>query len=288
MSDAAGRLTRLRDGLAARAADARAKASATTTPRRAPPRGDDGKGRLARAKAAFEELRARQAARVPSPAPSTSARLEELRAGAKDAAMSALRARRRHTPTRAGGSAGERGTGRLRLVVVVVAVCALLAWMLRGACDEPPPPVVAVAAPVCATCPEAPLCVPPVRVARPTVPRRQKARIAPTPREALDVDQRAPPPWLEAFRRQVMARSTILAACFVGTERPGAAWWTARFDPTSGRAIEGDLAPVQGGPPLSTTQEQCVLRGLQDTPYALGAAAAADPAARRLRLLLEF
>ncbi len=174
---------------------------------------------------------------------------------------------------------------RIVVGVVVVAVAALL---LRGACDEPPAPIVAAAAPVCATCPEAPLCVPPVRVARPTPPRRAKAKIPRTPRDDLDVGERAPPPWLEAFRRQVMARSTILAACFAGNERPGAAWWTARFDPGGGLAAEGRLEPVQGAAPLSTAQEQCVLRGLQDTRYALGSAADADPAARRLRLLIEF
>jgi hypothetical protein len=287
MSDAAARLARLRDDVAARLAAARTRASSTAAPPRSPPVVDG--ERLERTRARLAAARARSDARANRGGATTvSSRLVDLGAAAREAARSAAAqasstiARRRATmPTT------PPSQPALRVVVVVVVVVALLAWLLRGACEPAPVPP-PTATPVCATCPEAPLCVPPVRVARPTPPRRAKAKIPPTPREALDIDNRAPPPWLERFRRQVMARSTILAACFAGSERPGAAWWTARFDPTTGAATEGRLEPVQGGPPLSTTQEQCVLRGLQDTRYALGDVVDADPTARRLRLLLEF
>ncbi len=183
------------------------------------------------------------------------------------------------------GSTGPAIAWRLTLFVAFAVVIALL----RDACAEPPPPPPPTPPPSCAACPEAPLCVPPVRVARklPPVPR-SKSKVAPTPREALAVGERAPPPWLESFRRQVMARSTILAACFAGIDRPGAAWWTAQFDPGTGTATTGQLEAAQGSAPVSTEQAACVLRGLQDTRYALGPEGGLDPAPRRLRLLIEF
>jgi hypothetical protein len=309
MTDVPARRARLRDELAARLAAVRARGTAAEGARTARAGDIDvskRRGLIDRAATAAAAARARLTARTADartptarPAAATTARIDALRMEAlrtEALRMEALRGDARAAAERAtralasrgATTAGARSGGGGARIVAGVLTGALLVWLFGDACADDPAPVATVAAPTCPTCAEAPLCVPPVRVARPTPARRVKAKIPPTPREALDVGERAPPPWLEAFRRQVMARSTILAACFAGTERPGAAWWTARFDPASGIAADGRLEAVEGGPPLLAAQSLCVLRGLQDSRYALGAAADADPAARRLRLLIEF
>ncbi|MBM4280246.1 MAG: hypothetical protein FJ137_05645 [Deltaproteobacteria bacterium] len=293
MSDAVSPSPDARGAAAARLAQARSGRRAPPLPR------VDSAALLDRARSRAEAARARlpaaaSAVRTPPAAASTEAlaalgpRLGRLRDTALAARRRAADAWGRRPST---GGAGATAPGPVSRVVAVVAVLLLLLVLLRVACAPapPPPPPPPPEAAECAACPEAPLCVPPVRVAKkPASSPRVRSKVPPTPREALDVSERAPPAWLETFRRQVMARSTILAACFAGTERPGAAWWTARLDPGAGVVADGALEPVEGGPPLSTEQSACVLRGLQGAPYALGATATLDPTQRRLRLLIEF
>jgi hypothetical protein len=278
----AASLASAKAGLAARLQRARARFDA--------PRGASAmRGAAERARLAASTKTVQGAAHASSMASGAWTRRARLLQDALQAKRHAL-IRKRHADDVDGDSASPQRGSLSRAMLVALGV-AVLWWVWPASCGDPPTKVTDKTTPAlaaCAACPEAPLCVPPVRVARPRPVPRAKARMTPTAREDLDVGERAPPPWLEAFRRQVMARSTVLAACFAGSERPGAAWWTARLEPRAGVASEGRLEPAQGGAPLSSAQEQCVLHGLQATAYALGSAVDVDPDPRRLRLLLEF
>ena len=116
----------------------------------------------------------------------------------------------------------------------------------------------------------------------PRVSRRPRAAYTPEAPEAL--------PWITALRLQVAARSPRLAACFVGTARPGALKWTAAVDPTVGRVSDQSLEPTLSSDPLSKAQRDCALDVLSTPEYRLeagtGSAARSTPA--RVGLVIEF
>lgn len=121
---------------------------------------------------------------------------------------------------------------------------------------------------------EAPPPLGEVEPAAPAAPLPSRPE-APTPRMTrLDRPTLpAPPPrspdWLQAFHEQVAARAPRLAACFVGTEQPGALRWSTSVDRASGRVSEHRLQPTLQGASLTEAQESCVLQVLGEPAYKL-------------------
>jgi hypothetical protein len=77
------------------------------------------------------------------------------------------------------------------------------------------------------------------------------------------------PAWLAAFQLQVSARSPRLAACFTGSDRPGALRWTASLDPKSGAVSDHAFEPVGATAELSPAQRACAVKALSDPAYRL-------------------
>jgi hypothetical protein len=107
-----------------------------------------------------------------------------------------------------------------------------------------------------------------------------------TSRPAFQLSAQAPPPWLDAFRMQVAARSPRLSKCFNGTERPGSVRWNLTFSPESGSVSEHTFEPV-GRAELSESQHTCMTSVLSSPPYAIEGV---DPRSvpPRLSLVIEF
>lgn len=118
-------------------------------------------------------------------------------------------------------------------------------------------------------------------------PLRLEGRVEGSDRTSLALDPLAPPTWLPEFRLQVAARSPRLAACFVGTERPGAMRWSALVHARSGRATESVVEPVFRGASLAEDQLDCLVKGLTEQPYVLDPSSP-EVAARRVSLIFEF
>jgi hypothetical protein len=179
-----------------------------------------------------------------------------------------------------------------RTVVVVVVVLAVLVFLLRDCGCAGPSPTAPSPEAVALVCPEVPECGPAPKKnkpvpKRPSVPRQ--AKTAPQSRDVLGVAQLRAPPWLQALRLQVTARSLALAACFNGTEKPGALRMSAMATPSSGVLADPVVEPLVGGPVLSGQQRVCVTRVLTDPPYRLPTDGVADAdIGTRISLVLEF
>lgn len=97
----------------------------------------------------------------------------------------------------------------------------------------------------------------------------------------------APLSWIAAFRLQVAARSTRLATCFQGAERPGTLKWTTSVEPVEGRVSEHALEPMIDTASLTTPQRTCVLGVLSSPTYDL--VTGDEPATpSRVGLVIEF
>ena len=97
------------------------------------------------------------------------------------------------------------------------------------------------------------------------------------------------PPWLQALRLQVTARSLALAACFNGSDRPGALRLAATVTPSSGVLADPVVEPLVGGPVLSSVQRSCVTAVLTAPPYRLPTDGVVDAdVGTRISLVLEF
>lgn len=114
------------------------------------------------------------------------------------------------------------------------------------------------------------------------VSRRARPAYAPTTPEPL--------PWINALRLQVAARSTRLAACFVGVAQPGALKWTASVDPGAGRVSDQTLEPTLSSEALSAEQRDCALGVLAEPPYRLltGEGSEARSTPSRVGMVIEF
>lgn len=120
--------------------------------------------------------------------------------------------------------------------------------------------------------------------------RRRKpltGKIDGSERADVDVEPPAPPSWLPKFRLQVAARSPRLAACFNGSEQPGAMRWTALVHAPTGRASDSVLEPVFRGASVDNTQRECLEAALSEPRYRLPEP---DPSAvaRRVSIIFEF
>ncbi len=175
----------------------------------------------------------------------------------------------------------------------LAAVLALLLLLTQCPDDEAAPLPVAVAE----ACPEVPTCgevkkkktVPRPKTTKP-IPRT--GTTVPQPRDVFAIPQLRSPPWLQALRIQVSARSLALAACFNGTEKPGALRLTATVTPSSGRLADADLEALSDAVAIDEKTRRCVLEVLQSPPYqlrdALGGDADGDDIGTRISLILEF
>jgi hypothetical protein len=95
------------------------------------------------------------------------------------------------------------------------------------------------------------------------------------------------PPWLDAFRHQVAARSSRLAACFVGVDGPGRLQWTTTVSGIAGRVSHHALSPIGSSSSLTTPERTCLLGVLSAPRYDLRATdGSAIPS--RVRLLLAY
>jgi hypothetical protein len=124
------------------------------------------------------------------------------------------------------------------------------------------------------------------------IPKRKQRRklagkVKSEPRGKLALEVPPVPPWLDAFRLQVAARSPRLARCFEGNERPGAMRLSALVNAGSGRISEPVVEPAFRGTDLTSTQEKCLVRVLAGQPYQL-VAVAPEAASRRVSLIFEF
>lgn len=177
----------------------------------------------------------------------------------------------------------ERKKRRRRRVlkVVILALLILLALLSRCNCDEAETP--ALAPPQAVEPKPAPK---PVRVASKAPPI--SARSPMLPRTAFEGDKSPEPAWLEAYRLQVAARSPRLAACFEGTDRPGALRWTAAVNSESGQVSDHAVEPLGSTLELSTRQKECLLDGLSWPLYKLPQSKDAPSTSPRIALVIEF
>ncbi len=120
-------------------------------------------------------------------------------------------------------------------------------------------------------------------VAVPTIPEQQPRQGRPefTPEEAET------PPWLDAFRLQVSARSPGLAACFVGVNGPGRLQWTTSVSPSVGHVSDHELQPLGSTEELSSLQRTCMLGVLSGPNYTLRVPDGSGAPAR-VRLLIAY
>lgn len=168
--------------------------------------------------------------------------------------------------------------GRRRRLGLLVLLLLLLGLWSRCRCGEEvveaPPPLGEVEP----AAPAAPL------PSRPEAPTPRMTRLD---RPALPTPPPRSPDWLQAFHEQVAARAPRLAACFVGTEQPGALRWSTSVDRASGRVSEHRLQPTLQGASLSEEQESCVLQVLSEPAYKLPS----EPGQllpERVALVIEF
>ena len=179
-----------------------------------------------------------------------------------------------------------------RSAVAVVVVLLLLALLLRDCTCTPPPSPLPADDAVALVCPEQPECGPAVTKKKPpskAVPRPRQGTTAPQARDVLAVPQLRTPPWLQALRLQVTARSLSLAACFNGTDQPGALRLAATVTPSSGVLADPIVEPLVGGPVLSSVQRSCVTTVLTTPPYRLPTDGVVDAdVGTRISLVLEF
>jgi hypothetical protein len=170
-----------------------------------------------------------------------------------------------------------------RTLALLIAILLLLLLMRCECTEEPEAPAV-----VEPTLPEPPPPKKPVAPKRPkTPPVVLEGTVPASERDTLAVEPTTPPTWLPQFRLQAAARSPRLAACFNGSEKPGALRWSALVHARSGRVSESVIEPVFRGVSINDAQTDCLIKGLTEPPFALDEP---DPqaAARRVSLIFEF
>lgn len=178
----------------------------------------------------------------------------------------------RRGPRHDAGRRRRRGLGLLVLLLL------LLALWSQCRCGEPEEDAPAPIGEAEIAEPAAPL---------PPRPEPPKPRLDRLDRPALPAPPPRSPDWLQAFHEQVAARAPRLAACFVGTEQPGALRWSTSVDRASGRVSEHRLQPTLQGASLSEEQESCVLQVLGEPAYKLPS----EPGQllpERVALVIEF
>lgn len=171
----------------------------------------------------------------------------------------------------------RRARRRQRTLAAIAVLLLLLLLLQRCEPDEAPAPA-----------PIAEVVARPAPPPAPAPPRRPTSKVRKQPRPPLKTEDLATPPWLSAFRLQVASRSTRLARCFSGVERPGALRWSALVDAGSGAVSEQALDAVDGVV-LTGPQRDCLQGVLAEPPYRLTPSKDDEhPLPARVSLVVEF
>lgn len=113
-------------------------------------------------------------------------------------------------------------------------------------------------------------------------------KIAKRLRTPYKADDALEPPWVEAFRLQVAARSQRLAQCFVGTSKPGAIRWTASLTPETGAVFDHRIEPMPPAEDLTREQQTCLVEVLAKPGYQKLATTHVGALPETVSLVLEF
>ena len=175
----------------------------------------------------------------------------------------------------------ERRRRRIRRAVTL-AVLLILASLIRCECGPGKPKGVATLT-VLPLLPKPPVA--PKAVTRPKAPLH--AHVASQARGAYATGASAPPPWLDAFRLQVAARSPRLAKCFTGQDRPGALRWTSSVNPKSGAVSDHELELIGSADELRREQKLC-LEGVLNAPRYLFENIPGQALPSRISMVIEF
>jgi len=173
----------------------------------------------------------------------------------------------------------QRLQRRRRRLLMALLLALLLLLLSKCECDEAPA-TPAPAPPAAPTVVKPPADTPPP-------PKKLRGRVRGTRRPTLPVQPPGPPSWLDAFRLQVAARSTLLAGCFNGIEKPGALRWSVRVHAPTGKVSASTLEPVLSNADITPKQVECLEQHLSSPAYKLDEP---DPKAeaRRVTLVFEF
>ncbi len=95
------------------------------------------------------------------------------------------------------------------------------------------------------------------------------------------------PGWLESFHLQVSARSSRLARCFDGADRPGALRWAAALNAKTGAVSDHEIEPLGAPSRFTAENSACVVAVLSDPPYRLDVPAS-EALPNRVGLVIEF
>lgn len=173
---------------------------------------------------------------------------------------------------------------RRRQLKRIAAIALLLLLLLLIRCEGQPGPLPPVAAVDAGTPVEKVVEKKPVKK-----PGPKKIVIAAKPVERPDFDTpgRLPAAWVDEFRMQVAARSPRLAACFIGSSRPGALRWTTLVSLQTGAVGEHDFESMGLSADLTRAQLDC-LQGVLSKPEYLLKDAPPEGLPERVSLVLEF
>ncbi len=164
---------------------------------------------------------------------------------------------------------------------VTLTVIAILLMMIRCDCGDGAPgkkePEVAEVDPK--QKPDAGVKVPPKK---PLVGKGTRVN-----RGAFGVAAPPPPTWIDEFQIQVAARSTRLAECFKGVERPGALRWAASVNGKSGAATDHEFELIGSVDDLTAEQRECLIKVLSYPPYKL-TAPEKEALPNRVGMVIEF
>lgn len=180
-----------------------------------------------------------------------------------------------------------RAAKRRRRIQQGVGASLLLLLLLFIRCDCSQPPVENVVAVADAGVKE------PVAKVVPPAPKVKKAplkgKLESTGRGKYEGEATAAPSWLDEFQLQVAARSTRLAECFNGTDRPGALRWTASVNGESGTVSDHEFDWIGGGGSMGTPQRKCLITTLSNPGYKLKIPKSDEkPLPSRVSLVIEF
>lgn len=177
----------------------------------------------------------------------------------------------------------QRARRRRRLKrLAAIALLLLLLLLIRCEGASGPPPALAMVDAGTPVAREVARKPPPARVGKKLV-----IAARPVERPAFDTPARPPAEWVDEFRLQVAARSPRLAACFIGSARPGALRWTTLVSLQTGAVGEHDFESMGVSADLTRRQLDCLQAVLSKPEYLLKDAPA-EGLPERVSLVLEF
>jgi hypothetical protein len=171
---------------------------------------------------------------------------------------------------------------RRRRRLLALPLLLLLLLLLRCPDDPQPPPVVETKAPA-----KAAVDKPPTPTPRKTARPPLAGHLGNRPRAPYQASAPLPPTWIDELRLQAAARSPRLAACFSGSDRPGALRWNAALNPDTGTVSDHDLEPLGPRSALTDEQRACIVQALSTPRYRL-TPPPTQPFPERVTLVIEF